>query len=227
MPTQKQLEANRRNATKSTGPRTRAGKALSSRNALKHGLCAEQVLLPDEDEGEYERLGEQLIDDFSPVGALETTLVQTLAADLWRIGRIRKIEVGVLAWQLHEIESNRAYERAESYEDFAGPSMDLSMDSTIITDREKYDEAMAAHSRAKAEQSKEIPTLGRAFLNDAEGPNALSKISRYEAAIWRSIYRTLHELQRLQAARSGAEVSAPAAVDVTVDTGPLLVSNWR
>ncbi len=227
MPTQKQLEANRRNATKSTGPRTRAGKALSSRNALKHGLCAEQVLLPDEDEGEYERLGEQLIDDFSPVGALETTLVQTLAADLWRIGRIRKIEVGVLAWQLHEIESNRAYERAESYEDFAGPSMDLSMDSTIITDREKYDEAMAAHSRAKAEQSKEIPTLGRAFLNDAEGPNALSKISRYEAAIWRSIYRTLHELQRLQAARSGAEVSAPAVVDVTVDTGPLLVSNRR
>ncbi len=220
MPTQKQLEANRRNATKSTGPRTRAGKALSSRNALKHGLCAEQVLLPDEDEGEYERLGEQLIDDFSPVGALETTLVQTLAADLWRIGRIRKIEVGVLAWQLHEIESNRAYERAESYEDFAGPSMDLSMDSTIITDREKYDEAMSAHSRAEAEQRKEIPTLGQAFLNDANGPNALSKISRYEAAIWRSTYRTLHELQRLQAARSGAEVSAPAVVDLNVDVSP-------
>ncbi len=220
MPTRKQLEANRRNATKSTGPRTRAGKALSSRNALKHGLCAEQVLLPDEDEGEYERLGEQLIDDFSPVGALETTLVQTLAADLWRIGRIRKIEVGVLAWQLHEIESNRAYERAESYEDFAGPSMDLSMDSTIITDRERYDEAMAAHSRAEAEQRKEIPTLGQAFLNDANGPNALSKISRYEAAIWRSIYRTLHELQRLQAARSGAEVAAPAVVDLNVDVSP-------
>ncbi len=220
MPTRKQLEANRRNAIKSTGPRTRAGKALSSRNALKHGLCAEQVLLPNEDEGEYERLGEQLIDDFSPVGALETTLVQTLAADLWRIGRIRKIEVGVLAWQLHEIEPNRAYERAESYEDFAGPSMDLSMDSTIITDREKYDEAMAAHSRAEAEQRKEIPTLGQAFLNDANGPNALSKISRYEAAIWRSIYRTLHELQRLQAARSGAEVSAPAVVDLNVDVSP-------
>ncbi len=220
MPTRKQLEANRRNANKSTGPRTRAGKALSSRNALKHGLCAEQVLLPDEDEGEYERLGEQLIDDFSPVGALETTLVQTLAADLWRIGRIRKIEVGVLAWQLHEIESNRAYERAESYEDFAGPSMDLSMDSTIITDREKYDEAMSAHTRAKAEQRKEIPTLGQAFLNDADGPNALSKISRYEAAIWRSIYRTLHELQRLQAARSGAEVFAPAVVDLNVDVSP-------
>ncbi len=220
MPTQKQLEANRRNATKSTGPRTRAGKALSSRNALRHGLCAEQVLLPYEDEGEYERLGEQLIDDFSPVGALETTLVQTLAADLWRIGRIRKIEVGVLAWQLHEIESNRAYQRAEDYEDVAGSSMDLTIITTIITDREKYDEAMAAHSRAEAEQRKEIPTLGRAFLNDAEGPNALSKISRYEAAIWRSIYRTLHELQRLQAARSGAEVSAPAVVDLNVDVSP-------
>ncbi len=220
MPTQKQLEANRRNATKSTGPRTRAGKALSSRNALKHGLCAEQVLLPDEDEGEYERLGEQLIDDFSPVGALETTLVQTLAADLWRIGRIRKIEVGVLAWQLNEIESNRAYQRAEDYEDVAGSSMDLTIITTIITDREKYDEAMSAHSRAEAEQRKEIPTLGQAFLNVANGPNALSKISRYEAAIWRSIYRTLHELQRLQAARSGAEVSAPAVVDLNVDVSP-------
>ena len=58
------------------------------------------------------------------------------------------------------------------------------------------------------------------FLNDANGPNALSKISRYEAAIWRSIYRTLHELQRLQAARSGAEVSAPAVVDLNVDVSP-------
>ncbi len=149
MPTQKQLEANRRNATKSTGPRTRAGKGQSSRNALKHGLCAEQVLLPDEDEREYERLGEQLIDDLSPVGALETMLVQTLAADLWRIGRIRKIEVGVLAWQLHEIESNRASWRAESYEEDADPMFGLPMDQTVITDQEKYDEAMSAHTRAK------------------------------------------------------------------------------
>ena len=72
----------------------------------------------------------------------------------------------------------------------------------------------------KAEQRKEIPTLGQAFLNDANGPNALSKISRYEAAIWRSIYRTLHELQRLQAARSEAEVSAAAVVDLNVDVSP-------
>ena len=48
MTTQAQIDANRRNAEKSTGPKTPHGKARSRRNALWHGVTAETLVLPDE-----------------------------------------------------------------------------------------------------------------------------------------------------------------------------------
>ena len=54
MSTEKQLVANRANAQRSTGPRTEAGKAVSSCNAWKHGLTAARALMPGEDPAEYE-----------------------------------------------------------------------------------------------------------------------------------------------------------------------------
>jgi hypothetical protein len=56
MATQKQIEANRRNAQKSTGPKTEAGKATAKFNALKHGMTAEVAVLPHEDKHSYEEL---------------------------------------------------------------------------------------------------------------------------------------------------------------------------
>jgi len=54
MSTEKQIEANRRNAQKSTGPRTTEGKAASRGNAVKHGLTAEQIaIIPGEDAGAF------------------------------------------------------------------------------------------------------------------------------------------------------------------------------
>ena len=57
------------------------------------------------------------------------------------------------------------------------------------------------------------------FRSDAENIGAISKLSRYEAAIERSLYRALHELQRVQAARQDGQSPPSIAVDVTVD-GP-------
>ena len=56
--------------------------------------------------------------------------------------------------------------------------------------------------------------LGVAFIRDANGPNAFSKLSRYETTIERGLYKALNELQRLQAVREGDDVPAPVAVDV-------------
>lgn len=56
--------------------------------------------------------------------------------------------------------------------------------------------------------------LGGAYLKVAANSDAFSKLSRYETAIERSLYKALHELQRLQAARNGGEVPLPVAVDV-------------
>jgi hypothetical protein len=55
----KKAEANRRNALKSTGPRTPEGKAAVRLNALKHGLLSEEILLPGEDEGALRELTER------------------------------------------------------------------------------------------------------------------------------------------------------------------------
>jgi hypothetical protein len=45
----RQIEANRRNALKSTGPKTQAGKQASRCNAVRHGLTAETVITALED----------------------------------------------------------------------------------------------------------------------------------------------------------------------------------
>ncbi len=63
------------------------------------------------------------------------------------------------------------------------------------------------------------PDLGSVFLRDAAGADCFGKLSRYESALERALYRALHELQRLQAVRAGEPVPAPVAVDVTVDGG--------
>jgi hypothetical protein len=64
-------------------------------------------------------------------------------------------------------------------------------------------------------------TLGLAFIRDANSANAFSKLSRYETTMERGLYKALHELQRLQAARAaGGGVPPPVAVDVDVSGIP-------
>src|ERR1039458_4469977 len=93
-PTEAQTNANRRNAAKSTGPRTTEGKAASSRNALKHGLCADQHPLPGEDPEGFRLLLDDLFGRFRPVGDGEETLVLRIAADQWRLDRALPMEAG-------------------------------------------------------------------------------------------------------------------------------------
>jgi hypothetical protein len=69
----------------------------------------------------------------------------------------------------------------------------------------------------EAKRDAETATLGRTFIRDADKANAFSKLSRYETTIERSLFKALHELQRLQAARRAeGNVQLPVAVDVDV-----------
>ena len=60
MTSDKQAQANRRNALRSTGPKTPEGKAAVRHNATKHGLLSQEVLLPGEDAATLQELGERL-----------------------------------------------------------------------------------------------------------------------------------------------------------------------
>ena len=89
--------------------------------------------------------------------------------------------------------------------------------STRITDEQKHQEALSKAQEMKAKQDAETATLGRTFIRDADQANAFSKLSRYETTIERSIYKALHELQRLQAARRHTEGNVPPPVAIDVD----------
>ena len=95
--TDKQLTANRHNAVRSTGPRTVTGKATVSKNALRHGLLSQVTLLPHEDTGEFSALREELYQQYAPVGALESFLLERIASTMWRLKRLHFIEQGFLA----------------------------------------------------------------------------------------------------------------------------------
>jgi hypothetical protein len=92
-----QVAANQANAQLSSGPKTAEGKANSSRNALKTGLTGHAVLLPTEDAELYETHLLRHLDAFSPVGDVETALVQCLADTEWRLARIPSLEFGIFA----------------------------------------------------------------------------------------------------------------------------------
>jgi predicted NUDIX family phosphoesterase len=84
----KQLSANRRNALRSSGPKTELGKAVSAQNARKHGLLAEEVIASHEDKDAFVTLVAQLFEELDPHSALEEHLVQQLAVALWRERRL-------------------------------------------------------------------------------------------------------------------------------------------
>jgi hypothetical protein len=95
----RQLEANRRNATRSTGPNTEAGKHRSRRNAVRHGLCSETVIGILEDIEDYRGFEAAIIADYDAETAVERELVLRLASLLWRIRRATSIETSLLRTQ--------------------------------------------------------------------------------------------------------------------------------
>ena len=92
-------EANRANAKFSTGPRTPEGKQRSSSNALRHGLTAQQALIPGDDPEAYKKFRDDFIAGLQPKGALELQLAENMAGMQWRLNRCRAIEQSILAFE--------------------------------------------------------------------------------------------------------------------------------
>ena len=99
MTSYRQIEANRRNALKSTGPRTEAGKQASRCNAVRHGLTAETVICALEDAEDYKGFEAAITADYDAQSAVERELVLRLASLLWRLRRATTIETGLFEIQ--------------------------------------------------------------------------------------------------------------------------------
>src|ERR1700730_14005124 len=104
----RQIEANRRNALKSTGPTTEPGKHRSRQNAVRHGLCAETVIEIVEDSDDYRGFEAAVIADYDARTAVERELVLRLASLLWRLRRASAIDTDLLRIQAEIVRERRS-----------------------------------------------------------------------------------------------------------------------
>lgn len=95
MITEKQKKANQRNALRSTGPKTPRGKAAVAGNARKHGLSGRDAVLSEEDEELFREMLEGVFFEYRPEGALETFLAKRIAAGVWRLQRLLRVEAAL------------------------------------------------------------------------------------------------------------------------------------
>ena len=99
----RQIETNRRNARKSTGPITEEGKRRSRCNAIRHGLTAETVIGALEDAEDYKAFEAAIIGDYDAQSAVERELVLRLASLLWRLRRATIMETGLFEIQAQHL----------------------------------------------------------------------------------------------------------------------------
>jgi hypothetical protein len=97
MISEKQLEANRRNALLSAGATTEEGRNRSRMNALRHGLTGQITTMTDEDRAAHDQFSNALIASLAPDGAMEMQLAQRVATDSWRLNRASAIEDNLFA----------------------------------------------------------------------------------------------------------------------------------
>ncbi|MBI3650957.1 MAG: hypothetical protein HY231_07885 [Acidobacteria bacterium] len=124
MASQKQIEANRKNALKSTGATTPEGKAIVRFNAVTHGLTSEAAVIPFvENPEDWEAHRQGIIGSLSPVGHLETILTERIAMLIWRLGRANRYERELAAIEQERMEEkhfeHKEHKTLEDVQDLA------------------------------------------------------------------------------------------------------------
>jgi len=210
MGTPAQNAANRHNAKKSTGPRTAAGKARSRMNAVKWGLSSLSglLLLPGESQQELEAFEEALRADMEPVGAREELFFMEATGCGWRLRRALRIESGILALSFANVEQRyllglkHAAQAAGRDVPGAKVAEFFGQQTVVESPHEEFLEDLNGRLEdALAAERTDAARLASGFINDATGPDAMGKLSRYETAIFRRLIQALATFQELQAAR--------------------------
>jgi len=186
--------ANRANALHSTGPKTPEGKAVVRFNAFRHGLLAQDVVLPGEEADAFEDLWNQVRANLSPMGPVEEFLVDRVVNAMWRLKRLGRAETALLHSRVHGLKADRLAIQVCSYEKEILPTLSF----RTITDEAANTEASEALGRARYERDRDEVLLGRAIDADAKEGDAFAKLARYERSLERSLFRALDELRRLQ-----------------------------
>ena len=173
----RKVEANRRNALKSTGPKTAAGKRAVAKNALKDGFFSKFLLIQHRDgkesQDEYDGFYAGVCKHYQPVGWLEELWVEKITVWSWRLRRLIRCESGQIARALaghsYELQQSKADDLAEPESaPLSNPEMDALTDNLFVPEKEELD-----------------------------------KLLRYEAMVNRQLNHAMGELERVQTRRKG------------------------
>ncbi len=196
MTSYRQIEANRRNALKSTGPKTETGKQRSRCNAVRHGLTAGTVIGALEDAEDYKQFEATIIADYDAQSAVERELVLRLASLLWRLRRATIMETGLFEIQAEHLRSDRQTRQLLPH------SPDLIDTVFRRSDLGNYTPHIAAQGDSvpdgRINSDSSTIEFARCFLRLADLANfALDRLSRYEATLWRQTGQILCALEAL------------------------------
>jgi hypothetical protein len=178
MATKAQIDANRLNAKKSTGPRTAEGKQAVAQNAFKHGLFLKKAVVEGESQEEYELHRQGLLAEWQPAGVTESIVAERLVNLAWRLERAQRMQNQIIDYLgINELREYRADLFAERYEEAHGVSMQ------------------------EAGLGADHLLLGRLAAVDWSNCRVIDRMMLYERRIENSMYKTMRELERLQKAR--------------------------
>ena len=179
MATIKQINANKKNALLSKGPKTDLGKLNSSKNSLKHGLTAKQLVI-GENLKEFEQYRDQMIEALKPVGILQEQVVFKIIDVGFRLRRIGGIEAGIYNQEIlhHEIDE----------------------DKLKMADKIEFKEEDLVQSSDRS-----INLKGLAFARDCKYGSAILKLNTIEDKLMNKYYRQLDLLKMMQEERYDLE----------------------
>src|SRR5689334_12907252 len=186
MTSHRQIEANRCNALKSTGPQTEAGKQASRCSAVRHGLTAETVIGALEDAEDYKAFEATIIADYDAQSAVERELVLRLASLLWRLRRATTMETG-----LFEIQAKHLHEFRQACQLQSEPRKfvyALFGRAESICDHEAHAKEIETGPvpSSGTNHPDTIANLTQCFLRLANLPTCpLDRLNRYETTLWR------------------------------------------
>jgi hypothetical protein len=187
--------ANRRNAQRSTGPRTPEGKQASSRNAITHGIFCRDLLVPGESIEEMRALRQAFIQSLKPADAAELSLVDQIFSSAWKLRRVQSAEQ-----KLH----------VTTLQDWRDHHHNRDLAWTGDGDVYEYPEGARETDAAS-------PGLTLALCHaDDKSFKPLGRLQQYEHRLLGMMLRLSRELRQVQATRGERENDSPFATDEEV-----------
>ena len=190
MTSKAKLLANRRNAQKSTGPRTSKGKAIASKNSVKHGLFTRQTVISSEEQADFDLYRDLMLTELAPETPLQSMLAERIISLSWRLIRTSNIQNQTI----DELTKNNN----------TNPLIKLTQN--LIFRHLGQSQNSANHASTPNPALNSAPTsapdsdltLGRMAIKDFSNSRVLERLLMYERRLEHSLYKTILEFQRLK-----------------------------